>query len=478
MQTTHVERETNAQLTSKLEDQRTITQKTEFALQKVEELVSTKSMLIENLQAVISRGKETQSSCSNFECKKYLTSHSPSTNNQDGLGEVPTLTGNGGENLPSNDTTIPGLCETMLKLKGIGLHGVTLDGLLLWVDTKRRTIPEDSWKQQVFANFTAEEITNVKNILWDVANTNDLLGRNIARKGDSKSISEINDICGALKTLSEKQKMPVFIATSTMVMQSPEAGGDSNQQLQCLVDTKLNNLQKHLDESLQKHADQSSKNHDRIISKAEVGQKKIDDVLKKLNVIDENVVERSFVETPPYQNPGTVVIKRPIERRSDAPSNRSSPMNNQRNILSTDERVIQGTVDLVIKGLNVDVTGEDLTGFLQRKGVDIKECNLLTTFSDAKTLAYKITIDADKQNVVSDPSTWPENVNVQLYKQRRRNSLSPVKKSTGNKRSVRVTEAIDNNHVRSVVENLGGLSVRFENAGTRNSLYSHIVDDC
>ena len=366
----------------------------------------------------------------------------------------------------------------MLKLKGIGLHGVTLDGLLLWVDTKRRTIPEDSWKQQVFANFTAEEITNAKNILWDVANTNDLLGRNIVRKGDSKSISEINDICGALKTLSEKQKMPVFIATSTMVMQSPEAGGDSNQQLQCLVDTKLNNLQKHLDESLQKHADQSSKNHDRIISKAEVGQKKIDDVLKKLNVIDENVVERSFVETPPYQNPGTVVIKRPIERRSDAPSSRSSPMNNQRNILSTDERVIQGTVDLVIKGLNVDVTGENLTGFLQRKGVDIKECNLLTTFSDAKTLAYKITIDADKQNVVNDPSTWPENVNVQLYKQRRRNSASPVKKSTGNKRSVRVTEAIDNSHVRSVVENLGGLSVRFENAGTRNSLYSHIVDDC
>ena len=133
---------------------------------------------------------------------------------------------------------------------------------------------------------------------------------------------------------------------------------------------------------------------------------------------------------------------------------------------------------MVIKGLNVDVTGEDLTGFLQRKGVDIKECNLLTTFSDAKTLAYKIKIDADKQTVVSNPSTWPENVNVQLYKQRRRNSASPVKKSTGNKRSVKVTEAIDNNQVRSVVENLGGLSVRFENAGTRNSLYSHIVDDC
>ena len=331
------------------------------------------------------------------------------------------------------------------------------------------------WKQEVLANFTVEEITNAKNILWDVANTNDLLGRNIVRKGDSKSTSEVNDICGALKTLSEKQKMPIFIATSTMVMQSPEASGDSNQQLHCLVDMKLNNLKQHLDTTLQKHADQSSKNHDRIISKAEVGQKKIDSVLKKLNVIDENVVERSFVETPVHQNPGTRrVVRQPMEQQSDVPSDYGSQFSNRKSMLNRDERVIQGTLDLVIKGLNADVTGENLSGYLQSKGVNIRGCNLLTTFTNAKSLAYKITIDVDKQNVVDDPSIWPENVIVQPYKQRRRNSASPVKTST---RSVRVTEAIDNNHKRSVVENLGTLSVRFDNAGIRDSQYGHIIDD-
>ena len=91
--------------------------------------------------------------------------------------------------------------------------------LLSWVDTKRRTIPEDIWKKQALEHFAAEEITDAKNILWDVANSDNLLGRNIARKGDSKSTSEINDICAALNTLSEKQRIPVFIATSTMIMQ-------------------------------------------------------------------------------------------------------------------------------------------------------------------------------------------------------------------------------------------------------------------
>ena len=49
----HSEREANAHLTSKLCDQTIITEKTEFALEKLEELVSTKSLLIENLQSVI-----------------------------------------------------------------------------------------------------------------------------------------------------------------------------------------------------------------------------------------------------------------------------------------------------------------------------------------------------------------------------------------------------------------------------------------
>ena len=94
-------------------------------------------------------------------------------------------------------------------------------------------------------------------------------------------------------------------------------------------------------------------------------------------------------------------------------------------MIERDVNATKATRDLVIKGLNVDVTGENLSGFLLTKGVEIMQCTLLTTFSDAKSLAYKVTIDMDKQNVVMDPSIWPENVRIQPYKQKRRNSTSP-----------------------------------------------------
>ena len=324
-------------------------------------------------------------------------------------------------------------------------------------------LPEDLWKQQVLANFTAEEITNAKNALWDVGNTNDLLGRNIVRKGDSKSASEISDICTALKSLSEKQKMPVFIATSTMVMQSPETNGDSNQKLQCLFD----NLQDHIDKSLQKQSDQSSRNHDRVISKAEVGQKKIDDALKKLDVIDGNITGSSVAEIPLQQSP---VVTRPNERLTTTHNNQI----NQRNLLSKTNHITHISalrpnekIDLVIKGLSVDVTGEKLSGYLQSKGININECNLLTTFNNARSLAYKITVGAEIKDVVSDPSLWPENVIIQSYKQRRRSSSPSLKKLSGNNGIVRVTDS--SRTKRSVVSSNGSLSVRFENTGTGDS---------
>ena len=436
-------------------------------------------MLIENLQSVISQEKESrnmQPSCS--KCKSVttnLTSHSTIVHDQNNLvsKEEINLTSD-----PSSESTIPGLCETTLKLKGIGLHGVAFDGLLLWIDTKRRTIPEDSWKEQVLNNFTAEEITDAKNVLWDVANAENLLGRNIVRKGDSKSTSEITDICTALKLLSEKQKMPVFIATSTMVMQSPEDCGDLNQQLQCLLDTKIANLQQHLGNILQKHNDQSSKNHDRVISKAEVGQKKIDEVLGKLNTIDDNIVNtKVLVETPLQQTLATTSNELPTVTLNQS---------NQRHFPSSDVHLTQdnpklrpnSTIDLVIKGLGVDVTGKNLSEFLQSKGVNTRDCNLLTTFDNARSLAYKITIVADDKDVVCDPSLWPENVVIQSYKQRRRNSASYSKKSTIGNRNARFANDVDHRNKRSVVNNLGKLSVRFENTDTQNSQYGHIFGDC
>ena len=132
-------------------------------------------------------------------------------------------------------------------------------------------------------------------------------------------------------------------------------------------------------------------------------------------------------------------------------------------------------IDLVIKGLSVDVTGEKLSGYLQSKGIAINECNLLTTFNNARSLAYKITVGEENKDVVCDPSLWPENVIIQSYKQRRRSSSSPLKTSSGNNGILRVTDS--SRIKRSIVDNHGSLSVRFENTGTGDS-QGQLQSDC
>ena len=211
-----------------------------------------------------------------------------------------------------NSSDIAGWSEALVKLKGICLHGVVLDGLLLWIDTKRRTHPELHWKQQILTHFTGEEITNAKNALWETAKEieDNILGRNISRKGESKSVSEVDDICSALKTLSAKQKMPVFIGTSTMVIQSPVTVEESTQQFQHMLNLKLDNIQQSLDTSLKDHSDFHSRNHDRIISKVDVGQKKIDDIAKRLSSINEGRADSHL---------GTTEVLNPSERMTHEP---------------------------------------------------------------------------------------------------------------------------------------------------------------
>ena len=71
-------------------------------------------------------------------------------------------------------STLRGLSESLLKLKSFALHGVILDGLLLWIDTQRRTVPENIWKQCTLTHFTKDEITNAKNLLWEVSDESTL----------------------------------------------------------------------------------------------------------------------------------------------------------------------------------------------------------------------------------------------------------------------------------------------------------------
>ena len=140
-----------------------------------------------------------------------------------------------GENLTSNTSdpcqtneqgslrdlcNIPGFQESVLCLSGIALHGLVVNGLLQWVDIQRRTVPANQWKEKALRHFSAAEISSAKNQLWDVCDEK-VVGRLVTRQGAAKSQAELNDIENTFKILAERQVMPVFVASTVMVMQTP-----------------------------------------------------------------------------------------------------------------------------------------------------------------------------------------------------------------------------------------------------------------
>ena len=104
-------------------------------------------------------------------------------------------------------SSVPGMQESVLCLKDIAVNGIILNGFLVWADIQGRTTPQNIWKEIAIKHFTKEEITDAKELLWDVA-MEDIFGRKVNRKGESKSSSEIDDICNALTILSEKEVVP------------------------------------------------------------------------------------------------------------------------------------------------------------------------------------------------------------------------------------------------------------------------------
>ena len=182
----------NEDLRNKLRIQVTITKKTELAFNTQTELVETKEELIKNQRIVIEHMKRAQEENTNL---------------------IDTT---------SNETehpSVPGLHESVLCMTNLALHGVILNGFLVWADIQRRTTAEYIWNAEG-KHFIKEEITDAKEVLWDVAD-NGVLGNMIKRQGPSKSTAEINDISNALKKLAEREVMPLFLGTSNMVMQTP-----------------------------------------------------------------------------------------------------------------------------------------------------------------------------------------------------------------------------------------------------------------
>ena len=469
--------EANDALDKKLLNQIAITKKTEHALETQQKLTASKVDLIENLkQLMIS---QSQPSCPSRKEGNNLTSSTDRST----------------EKLDDDKKNIPGMEECLLCLSNVAIHGVILDGLLLWVDTQRRTIASDLWKEETIRHFTPEEITSAKNRLWDVCDEN-IIGKLVKRQGPTKQQNEIDDIANALEKLVDKQKMPIFVATSYMVHGSPKS-------IRTNTADSIQNIEEIVDGAIKKRTDLLDKKHDRTISKTDYGNKKMEEVLKRLDLLEKNLcrnrnsqpgkpilwnphtseyipLNQSHDETKTPQtfvNQGNSgqscwedgtngrtkeLSQQPLANmnnqylqnqtaQSIKPGNSRVPLANQTHFVPTYAEITKNgaseiqqeprgwkqklhllngahggvgagssfaaDVDIVAYNVATNICSMDLTYWLSQNGINVKDCKLLTTSENARSLAYKITIDPkDYEKATTDASIWPYQVGVRQYK--------------------------------------------------------------
>jgi hypothetical protein len=79
--------------------------------------------------------------------------------------------------------------------------------------------------------------------------------------------------------------------------------------------------------------------------------------------------------------------------------------------------------ELVAHNVAKNITIADLCNWLSQRGLLVKDCTLLTTSNEARSLAFKITIDPkDFDRATKDPALWPYGVGVRVYKNFNKNT--------------------------------------------------------
>ena len=429
------EKEVKKNLIKQLDDQLLITQKTELAFKTQEQLIRAKSEIIDNLKTIISQHKNNSSPCG-------------FCGNEDNLMSKTSVSDNGvqdftNEHKEDDILPVPGLHESLERLSSNALHGLIVNGFLLWADIKRRTTADKIWKAEALKHFSKEEITNAKSMLWDACDEN-VIGRMIRRQGPSKNNSEVDDISAALTLLAEGEVLPLFVGTSSMVMQTPSISPCSNA-------ADIQSIEEVVERVTMKQTDLLSKNHDRAISKADHGNKKIDDIVKRLDSIEwnsngmthtANYAEQSnemtlaesncngLEQTPnphaEFSAPTipTNVTDTTTENEWNNVVNRKSRTSwrQKANILrgtgksDSESKMLSADVHLVVYGLAKQVTSLELSRFLESKGLKLLNCDLLTKYEGARSLSFKITIRSSDYEKATNAELWPIGVGVRAFK--------------------------------------------------------------
>ena len=256
-----------------------------------------------------------------------------------------------------------------------------------------------------------------------------VLGNMVCHQGTTKTHSEVNDICAAMKVLSENDSLPMFLGTSGMVSQTPiyisdPIDGDSSE---------MNVRLKVIEESLDSVLKSVSLNSETL--------KNIHGFSKELsNTSNMNREEENINATSDVNSWSEVVsrnLKQPVTETNKGTTEKDGwitvPEKSKKSVSGKSWRerldILRGTatcesegeslsadVHLVAFGVKKTVTGLQLSHWLARKGLQVLSCDLLTKYEGARSLAYKITIKSCDYEKAWNPELWPSRVGLRQYK--------------------------------------------------------------
>ena len=318
-----------------------LNRKTESALQAKDDLLAAKDEIIDGLKIIAEINK--------------INATTP-----DDTGSTPVadeVTSN--YEVQEKDTTQNGSIQECCEFIQIhAKHGVITNGLLLWADIKRKQHPEKIWKDEAVKKFTKQEITDAKEMLWRVSGE-ESIGEMTRRQGQSKTTSEMNDICAALKTLSEKDSIPMFLCTSGMIAET-----SLFESPQLTIRTKETEQLKHIDESIGSIL--------KLIS-------------KEATPVSEDQQGTETRNTTAAFELGSPI---PVTEMKESSHEEDNNNNKWRRAPGARRKRKPGLneAELVISGVEKGVEGLQIVMELENHGIEIKDWELLTKRDDAPTL--------------------------------------------------------------------------------------------
>lgn len=373
----------NQGLTRKLEEQSYLMNKTEAAFLAKDELVKAKDEIIGNLKVIIG-------------CLQKELTHAGMTSNTSNGEDAVVNEKNSDESSLRPIAPKNGVKECCEFIEVHATNGAITNGLLLWADIQRKQHPDNNWKTEGVKKFAKQEIEGAKEGLWRVAGES-ILGKLVKRQGNSKSTSEMNDICMALRTLAEKDAMPMFLCTSGMVAQTPIFGSDYESDF----NGKLNNIDKSLNKIVNMISTKNVHTADNV-----------EDSSNSVGIDSRRNLASPF---PDIALGGTIPVD-DINPLSDA-----HPGNEWTEVVRKDQKrkgILKQTdhTSIVVSGVGKDVNGIQIAQYLANKDIEIIDWNLLTTRDDATFLTYKITVKNEDAVKAKNLALWPEGTRVRPYK--------------------------------------------------------------